>query len=78
MIIAGADVSRLNKYVTSEFAISITIFQVFVCLRFKCLSFLLLRHEQTPVDEAAIGGKMNVIDAINTAVAEVELTRASV
>ncbi|PWA77331.1 ankyrin repeat domain-containing protein 2a [Artemisia annua] len=35
------------------------------------------KHEQTPVDEAAIGGKMNVIDAINTAVAEVELTRAS-
>nr|GEY84957.1 hypothetical protein [Tanacetum cinerariifolium] len=36
------------------------------------------KHEQTPVDEAAIGGKMNVIDAINTAIAQIELTRASI
>ncbi|KVH94931.1 Ankyrin repeat-containing protein [Cynara cardunculus var. scolymus] len=48
LILAGADVSSLN------------------------------RHERTPVDEAAIGGKMDVIDAINTTVAQVELTRASV
>ncbi|KAK6916131.1 Ankyrin repeat, partial [Dillenia turbinata] len=30
--------------------------------------------ERTPLDEAVSGGKMDVIDAINTAVAQVELT----
>ncbi|KAL4560956.1 hypothetical protein LXL04_033113 [Taraxacum kok-saghyz] len=35
-------------------------------------------HVRTPVDEAAIGGKMDVIDAINTLVAQMELTRTSV
>ncbi|KAL4578382.1 hypothetical protein LXL04_014505 [Taraxacum kok-saghyz] len=35
-------------------------------------------HVRTPVDEAAIGGKMDVIDAINIAVAQMELTRTSV
>lgn len=35
-------------------------------------------HERTPMDEALTRGKMDVIDAINTAVAQVELTGISV
>ncbi|RVW17600.1 hypothetical protein CK203_096721 [Vitis vinifera] len=31
-------------------------------------------HERTPMDEAVSRGKMDVIDAINAAVAQVELT----
>ncbi|KAL7202694.1 hypothetical protein ACSBR1_034210 [Camellia fascicularis] len=35
-------------------------------------------HERTPMDEAVSRGKMDVIDAINTAVTQVELSSASV
>ncbi|KAJ8450616.1 hypothetical protein Cgig2_020253 [Carnegiea gigantea] len=35
-------------------------------------------HERTPIDEALSRGKMDVIDAINEAVAQVELTQARV
>lgn len=31
-------------------------------------------YERTPMDEAVSGGKMDVIDAINAAVAQLELT----
>ena len=40
--------------------------------------YYLFSHVRTRVDEAAIGGKMDVIDAINTVVAQMELTRKSV
>ncbi|KAL6010076.1 hypothetical protein ACLOJK_000507 [Asimina triloba] len=33
----------------------------------------ILSHERTPMDEAVSQGKMGVVDAINTAVAQVEL-----
>lgn len=35
-------------------------------------------HEKTPMDDALTRGKMDVIDAINTAVAQIELTGISV
>ncbi|XP_030959587.1 ankyrin repeat-containing protein P16F5.05c isoform X1 [Quercus lobata] len=35
-------------------------------------------YERTPMDEAVSGGKMDVIDAINAAVAQLELTGVSV
>lgn len=41
-------------------------------------SLLFSSHERTPVDEAVSMGKMDVIDAINTAVTQVELDSVSV
>jgi hypothetical protein len=38
----------------------------------------LFSYEKTPMDEAVSRGKMDVIDAINAAVAQVELTGISV
>ena len=35
-------------------------------------------HERTPMDEAVSRGKMDVIDAINAAVAQVELSGTTV
>ena len=35
---------------------------------------MIFSHERTPMDEAVSRGKMDVIDAINAAVAQVELT----
>ena len=35
-------------------------------------------HERTPVDEAVTGGKMDVVDAINEAMAQTELTATQV
>lgn len=35
-------------------------------------------HERTPMDEAVSGGKLDVIDAINHAVAQLELSGARV
>lgn len=58
--------------------LNLSLFCVFTLKKFDSLSFVLFRHERTPVDEAAVGGKMDVIDAINTAVTQVELTRTSV
>jgi len=40
---------------------------------FACFS-----HEKTPIDEVVCRGKMNVIDAINEAVAQLELTGTTV
>ncbi|KAL4563694.1 hypothetical protein LXL04_027739 [Taraxacum kok-saghyz] len=42
------------------------------------MKFVPFSHVRTPVDEAAIGGKMDVIDAINTTVAQTELTRTNI
>ncbi|PIM98779.1 hypothetical protein CDL12_28735 [Handroanthus impetiginosus] len=39
---------------------------------------LLNSHERTPMDEAVSRGKMDVIDAINEAAAQVELTETTV
>lgn len=36
--------------------------------------WMIFSHERTPMDEAVSRGKMDVIDAINAAVAQVELT----
>jgi len=39
---------------------------------------ILNSHERTPIDEALSKGKMDVLDAINSAVAQMELSGASV
>lgn len=39
---------------------------------------VIFSHERTPVDEAGTKGKLDVIDAINEAMAQLELTGASV
>ncbi|KAL9248333.1 hypothetical protein vseg_021667 [Gypsophila vaccaria] len=39
---------------------------------------VLNNHERSPIDEALSLGKMDVIDAINTAIAQLELTQATV
>lgn len=39
---------------------------------------ILNNHDRTPIDEALSKGKMDVFDAINAAVAQVELTQARV
>ena len=41
----------------------------------QCVVF---SYERTPMDEAVSRGKMDVVDAINTAVAQVELTGINV
>lgn len=35
---------------------------------------LIISHERTPIDEAVSRGKMDIIDAMNEAAAQVELT----
>ncbi|KAK6142825.1 hypothetical protein DH2020_023173 [Rehmannia glutinosa] len=44
--------------------------EVFCCIT----SYITNHHERTPVDEAVSRGKLDVIDAINEAAAQVELT----
>lgn len=39
---------------------------------------MIFSHERTPVDEAVNRGKLDIIDAINEAAAQVELAGSSV
>ena len=40
--------------------------------------FFMCSHERTPMDEAVSRGKMDVIDAINASVAQLELSGVTV
>lgn len=39
---------------------------------------MIFSHERTPVDEAVSQGKMDIVDAINAAVAQLELAGVQV
>lgn len=42
------------------------------------VALIVFSYERTPIDEAVTRGKMDVLDAINAAAAQVELTGVSV
>ena len=42
------------------------------------VAFVIVSYERTPVDEAVSRGKMDVLDAVNAAAAQVELRDVSV
>lgn len=42
------------------------------------VALVVFSYERTPIDEAVTRGKMDVLDAINAAAAQVELTGVSV
>ena len=41
-------------------------------------NWVMSSHERTPIDEAVNMGKMDVIDAINTTIAELEFTGVNI
>lgn len=75
LILAGACVSNLNRY---YFKPENRILFFFVMITSFCRCNLTLAsetfsHERTPIDEAVSRGKMDIVDAINAAEAQVEL-----
>lgn len=79
LILAGANIALLNRSVYSD----PPVFHIFTKLELFLPSNNTHNvcdhsHERSPIDEAVSRGKMDVIDAINEAAAQVELSTAQV
>lgn len=81
LILAGASVSAINRCLFISITCCYFCLYCFCVFSFFGFQFLTgfffgvaVSHERTPMDEAVSRGKMDVIDAIGAAVAQVELS----
>ena len=68
----------LNRCVIQTCSLEFVLCFSHVCRHSLIYNWMVFSHERTPMDEAVTRGKLDVIDAINSAVAQQELAGVTV